>query len=151
MRTPLLVATASLVLTGCAASEPNHLAFGPLLETIERRLDLAQAVALHKWDNGQPVQASTRERQVVANVRAAAAEYGLAAERAEAFSLTRSRQTNWCSTHCFSTGNAWAQHQTSRAATCNGKSALNWTSYRAPCSGNWPTSTGANRKTAPLS
>lgn len=85
MRTPLLVATASLVITGCAASELNHPAFGPLLETIERRLDLAQAVALHKWDNGQPVQASTRERQVVANVRAAAPEYGLAAERAEAF------------------------------------------------------------------
>jgi len=85
MRSLPLVAAATLALTGCATPEPSHPALDPLLAAIERRLDLAQAVALHKWDNGQPVQASPREQQVLANVRAAAPAHGLAPARAEAF------------------------------------------------------------------
>ncbi|MFJ4065465.1 chorismate mutase [Pseudomonas sp. NPDC089996] len=85
MRPLPLIAAATLALTGCAASDPTHPAFGPLLEAIEHRLDLAQAVALHKWDKGQPVQASQREQQVLSSVRAAAPAHGLAPERAEAF------------------------------------------------------------------
>ena len=78
------VAAATLALIGCAASAPTHPAFAPLLEVIERRLALAQTVALHKWDNGQPVQASLRERQVLASVREDAPAHGLTPERAEA-------------------------------------------------------------------
>lgn len=85
MRSLPLVAAAALALTGCAASAPNHPALDPLVESIERRLDLAQAVALHKWDKRQPVQASPREQQVLSNARAAAPAHGLAPERAEAF------------------------------------------------------------------
>nr|EPB93725.1 chorismate mutase [Pseudomonas plecoglossicida NB2011] len=56
-----------------------------MLDAIEQRLNLASAVALHKWDQGQPVQATQREQQVLANVRAAAPAHGLAPQRAEAF------------------------------------------------------------------
>lgn len=81
---PLSLVAAIVALTGCAASEPTHPAFEPLLAAMEHRLDLAQSVALHKWDHGQPVQASAREQQVLANVRAAAPAHGLPPERAEA-------------------------------------------------------------------
>lgn len=78
-------AVAVLALTGCTAEAPPDTALSALLDNIERRLALAEAVALHKWDTGQPVQATLREQQVLANVRAAAPGHGLAPQRAEAF------------------------------------------------------------------
>lgn len=41
----------------------------PLLETMNERLNLADLVALSKWDTRQPTQDSTREAQVIANAR----------------------------------------------------------------------------------
>lgn len=72
-------------LAGCATTAPADPTITPLLDTIERRLELADIVALHKWDLGQPVQASERERQVIAAVRLAAADHDLAPDRAEDF------------------------------------------------------------------
>ncbi|WP_176508138.1 MULTISPECIES: chorismate mutase [Pseudomonas] len=70
-------------LTGCAATKDPVLF--PLLDSIVSRLSLAEAVALYKWDTDQPVQASQRETQVLANVGALAADHGLAPQRAQAF------------------------------------------------------------------
>lgn len=85
MRKFPLAALVVLALAGCTANRTPDNALTALLDSIERRLALAEAVALHKWDNGQPVQATMREQQVLANVRAAAPGYGLAPQRAEAF------------------------------------------------------------------
>ncbi len=60
-------------------------ALNTLLKGIEQRLTTAQDVALHKWDNAQPVYAQQRERQVLANVRNNAWRYQLTPERAQAF------------------------------------------------------------------
>lgn len=83
-RFPLAV-FAALAFTGCTATAAPNPALAPLLDTIERRLALAEAVALHKWDKDQPVQATLREQQVLANVRTASLRQGLAPQRAEAF------------------------------------------------------------------
>lgn len=56
-----------------------------LLDSINQRLDLAEAVALTKWDTDQPVQAAPRERQVIDNARARAAQYGLSEQRVDDF------------------------------------------------------------------
>ncbi|MDF0733998.1 chorismate mutase [Pseudomonas entomophila] len=85
MRSLSLPLLCLLALSGCMRSSVPHPTLAPLLASIEQRLDLAEAVALHKWDNRQPVQAPQREQQVLASVRQAAAEYGLSAQRAEAF------------------------------------------------------------------
>ncbi|NIF17578.1 chorismate mutase [Pantoea sp. Cy-639] len=85
MRITLLALTCCAAVTGCATPPATHPALDPLLTTIERRLDLAEAVALHKWDRQQPVQASAREHQVLSDARQAAADYQLAPERAEGF------------------------------------------------------------------
>ncbi|MGE8324293.1 MAG: chorismate mutase [Pseudomonas sp.] len=58
---------------------------GTLLGAIEQRLASAEPVALHKWDNTQPVQDSEREQQVQADVRNNAWRYQLPADRAAAF------------------------------------------------------------------
>lgn len=79
--TPLLL----LALQGCTPAGQPTGPLDPLLDSIEQRLDIAQAVALHKWDQRQPVQARTRERQVLDSVRRAAPGHQLAPERAEAF------------------------------------------------------------------
>ncbi|MHA6197801.1 gamma subclass chorismate mutase AroQ [Pseudomonas wadenswilerensis] len=52
-----------------------------LLDSIERRLDIAEQVALHKWGTGQAVQAPGRERQVIANALTQAARHGLNEQR----------------------------------------------------------------------
>lgn len=56
-----------------------------LLDSIEHRLDMAEAVALHKWDNGQAIQADRRERQVIEQARQRAADHGLDELRATNF------------------------------------------------------------------
>ncbi|MDH0646055.1 chorismate mutase [Pseudomonas sp. GD03858] len=84
MRTALVL-TCSLALSGCASPTSPDPALEHLLDTLEQRLDLAEAVALHKWDQRQPVQASAREAQVLASVRQAAPAHHLAPARAEAF------------------------------------------------------------------
>jgi len=70
-------------LLGCgSASQPD---LKPVLTAIGQRLDLAYSVAVHKWDNGVPVEAPAREQEVLQKVQAAAQEYNLPPERAAAF------------------------------------------------------------------
>ncbi|MFF7105536.1 chorismate mutase [Pseudomonas sichuanensis] len=85
MRPTHLALICCLALSGCSTPPPPPSNLDPLLDAIEQRLDLAEAVALHKWDRGQPVQASAREQQVLANARQAATAYSLAPARAESF------------------------------------------------------------------
>ena len=66
-------------------SASNDKQLGPLIDLIQARLSIAQAVALHKWDKAQPVEDSTREQQVLTSVRQAASRHGLDPERAAAF------------------------------------------------------------------
>lgn len=48
-----------------------------LLVTINERLEIADLVALTKWDSAQPVQDSVREAQVIASAQRQAINYGL--------------------------------------------------------------------------
>lgn len=65
--------------------EPGSEALQALLDSIEQRLELAEAVALNKWDTGQSVHAAARERQVLANARSQAAQHGLSEQRVDDF------------------------------------------------------------------
>ncbi|MFJ4372771.1 gamma subclass chorismate mutase AroQ [Pseudomonas japonica] len=56
-----------------------------LLDSIDQRLDLAEAVALYKWDHGQPVQVAPRERQVLDQARRQSSSHGLDEQRAADF------------------------------------------------------------------
>ncbi|WP_252090109.1 chorismate mutase [Pseudomonas sp. MWU13-3659] len=84
MRIPLAL-TCCLALSGCASPATTSPELGHLLDTIDRRLDLAETVALHKWDQRQAVQASAREEQVLASARQAAPAHQLDPARAAAF------------------------------------------------------------------
>ncbi|MGE8069625.1 chorismate mutase [Pseudomonas sp. NPDC089569] len=46
----------------------------PLLATINERLNIADEVALTKWDSGKPIQDTARETLVIANARKQAGE-----------------------------------------------------------------------------
>jgi chorismate mutase len=86
MRTPLLalLLTPLLLTQGCASPPPPNNALQRVLNTVEHRLDFAEAVALSKWDSGQPVQAIEREQQVIAGAQAQAARFGIDGQRAAA-------------------------------------------------------------------
>lgn len=76
----ILILTVSLSLITFASfssATPVESRLKPLVDLIERRLDIAEAVALHKWDLGQPVQDDERERQIIASVRREAPKHGL--------------------------------------------------------------------------
>lgn len=60
-------------------------ALSRLLDSIDQRLDIAEAVALHKWDGGLPVEAPEREQQVIASAKEKAREHGLDAQRTSNF------------------------------------------------------------------
>ncbi|KNX75976.1 chorismate mutase [Pseudomonas sp. 250J] len=85
MRATILALTCGFALSGCATSPSVTPTLDQLLATIDRRLDLAEAVALHKWDHQQPVQASVREQQVLLGARQAAVAHHLDPARVEAF------------------------------------------------------------------
>src|SRR5262249_37391658 len=85
MRATTLALTCCFALSGCPTSPSVTPTLDQLLATIDRRLDLAEAVALHKWDHQQPVQASAREHQVLASARQAAVAHHLDPARVEAF------------------------------------------------------------------
>lgn len=82
---PLLALTGAISLTGCAAPLDTPSSLTRLIDGIDHRLEIAEAVALHKWDQRQPVHAPQRERDVLSNVRQAAPAYQLSPDRAEAF------------------------------------------------------------------
>lgn len=86
MRRPLTLLLAPLLLIqGCASTPPPDTALQHLLTSIEQRLDIAEAVALNKWDSGQPVQATEREQQVIANAQTQALRFGVDRQRAGVF------------------------------------------------------------------
>ncbi|NBF01818.1 chorismate mutase [Pseudomonas sp. Fl5BN2] len=71
-----LTLTCSLFATAaCAADAPASLA--PLLGSIGERLDIADQVALSKWDSHKAVEDRSREQQVIAGASAQAAVYHL--------------------------------------------------------------------------
>ncbi|MBV6826361.1 chorismate mutase [Pseudomonas sp. PD9R] len=78
LRLPQLLTCAlfGLLAGGAQAATPSPApdTLQPLLSTISERLDLADLVALTKWDSGKPIQDTTREAQVIANARKQAAE-----------------------------------------------------------------------------
>lgn len=49
----------------------------PLLATIAERIEIADLVALTKWDSAKPIQDSDRESQVIANAQQQAINYGM--------------------------------------------------------------------------
>ncbi|MDD1014027.1 chorismate mutase [Pseudomonas rubra] len=87
MRTPLLslLLTSTLLLHGCATTPAPPTALSRLLDSVSQRLDIAEAVALHKWDSGQPVAAPEREQQVIANAQTQAMRFGVDGQRATHF------------------------------------------------------------------
>lgn len=64
----LCVALLGLVAFNAQASAPPE-TLQPLLVTLNERLNIADLVALTKWDSGKPIQDSPREAQVIANAR----------------------------------------------------------------------------------
>ena len=68
--------------TLAAAPAPAPDALQPLLATINERLNLADQVALTKWDSGKPIQDTARETLVIANAHRQAIEQKLDPEDA---------------------------------------------------------------------
>ncbi|WP_095192628.1 chorismate mutase [Pseudomonas sp. Irchel 3A7] len=77
-RLPQLLTCAlfGLLASGAHAATPSTApeALQPLLATINERLNIADQVALTKWDSGKPIQDTARETAVIANARKQAAE-----------------------------------------------------------------------------
>ena len=70
------------VSAGACAAPP---ALEPLLNSIAERLEIADQVALSKWDSKKPVEDKKREQEVIASVSAQAPTYKLDAAAAEQF------------------------------------------------------------------
>ncbi|BCX69208.1 MULTISPECIES: chorismate mutase [Pseudomonas] len=80
----LLTCTLPALLVACSLTSVAHAApstapdsLRPLLATINERLNIADQVALTKWDSGKPIQDSAREALVIANARKQAVERSL--------------------------------------------------------------------------
>ncbi|WP_201192614.1 chorismate mutase [Pseudomonas fluorescens] len=59
------------------ALEPSPDALKPLLMTINERLEIADLVALTKWDSAKPIQDSERESKVIADAQKQAVDYSI--------------------------------------------------------------------------
>lgn len=72
-RLPLVLTCALSGLLACGAHaatpSPAPDSLQPLLVTMNERLNIADLVALTKWDSHKPIQDSVREAQVIANAR----------------------------------------------------------------------------------
>ncbi len=79
----ILLSTGAFAATPDSTPPPASLA--PLLQAMSERLDIADQVALTKWDSGKPIQDSPREQQVIANAAQQAATYQLAPEDVSQF------------------------------------------------------------------
>jgi chorismate mutase len=64
------------------APPPSPEPLKPLLSMINERLEIADLVALTKWDSGQPVQDSDREATVLADAQRQGANYAIAKNEA---------------------------------------------------------------------
>ncbi|WP_339496592.1 chorismate mutase [Pseudomonas canadensis] len=79
----LRIAFALLLISTNASAAPATLA--PLLNSIAERLEIADQVALSKWDSHKPVEDKKREQEVIASVVAQAPSYKLAPAAVEQF------------------------------------------------------------------
>ena len=79
----LRIAFALLLISTNASAAPATLA--PLLNSIAERLEIADQVALSKWDSHKPVEDKKREKEVIASVVAQAPSYTLAPAAVEQF------------------------------------------------------------------
>jgi chorismate mutase len=87
-RLPQLLSCALLgLLAGAAHAAPSPApdALQPLLVTINERLNIADQVALTKWDSGKPIQDTAREAQVIGNARKQAVQKKLDPDEAADF------------------------------------------------------------------
>lgn len=81
-----LALTCSLFATATAARAADApAALAPLLASIGERLDIADQVALSKWDSHKAVEDRPREQQVIAGAASQAATYHLGQEVVEPF------------------------------------------------------------------
>lgn len=69
---PAFLAFASATHAATPSQAPD--ALQPLLATINQRLNIADQVALTKWDSGKPIQDTAREASVIASARKQAVE-----------------------------------------------------------------------------
>lgn len=65
----LTCALLGLSVGAAQAAAPMPDSLQPLLATMNERLNIADLVALTKWDSGKPIQDSAREAQVIASAR----------------------------------------------------------------------------------
>nr|WP_315412204.1 chorismate mutase [uncultured Pseudomonas sp.] len=79
----LRLASVLLFISANALAAPPTLE--PLLNSIAERLEIADQVALSKWDSKKPVEDKQREQEVIASVIAQAPTYKLAPAAAEQF------------------------------------------------------------------
>lgn len=79
----LRIAFALLLISANASAAPATLA--PLLNSIAERLEIADQVALSKWDSHKPVEDKKREQEVIASVVAQAPSYKLTPVAVEQF------------------------------------------------------------------
>ena len=77
------LAFALLFVSASALAAPPTLA--PLLNSIAERLEIADQVALSKWDSHKPVEDKKREQEVIASVASQAPSYKLDPAAAEQF------------------------------------------------------------------
>ncbi|MHC6226035.1 chorismate mutase [Pseudomonas sp. X10] len=63
--------------TNSPITEPAPEELKSLLATINERLEIADLVALTKWDSAKPIQDSDRESQVIANAQQQAVRFGV--------------------------------------------------------------------------
>ena len=86
LASPLLLI---LLSTGAFAAPPKPTpapaSLAPLLQAMNARLEIADQVALTKWDSGKPIQDSAREQHVIANAAQQAATYQLNPEDVSQF------------------------------------------------------------------
>jgi chorismate mutase len=80
----LICALGGLLASTAQAATPTPVpeALQSLLATINERLNIADEVALTKWDSGKPIQDTAREALVIANARTQAIQYKLDPEEA---------------------------------------------------------------------
>lgn len=80
-----LALVASFATATCWAQVPAPAALGPLLGSIEQRLNIADQVALSKWDTKKAVEDRAREREVIAGAVLLAPQYKLEPALVEQF------------------------------------------------------------------
>jgi chorismate mutase len=73
------------LLFACATASAAPPTLEPLLNSIAERLEIADQVALSKWDSHKPVEDKKREQEVIASVVAQAPTYKLDPAAAEQF------------------------------------------------------------------